>query len=139
MAGRERDFYRKMSDCSKAQRLTRVMRSEHWMNHAHGNMGADVAHPVPVLIHLVKMLVLRQIRIVQVEWQWVRQLIGKLLKRRCPVRLGLVCVELCKRPPDTVIAKHATHGRNVKIIARGIALKRQHGLDPEHFLLGRNS
>ena len=45
--------------------------SQHWMNHVNGNMGTDVAHPVPVLILFVKMLVLRQICIVQVEWQRV--------------------------------------------------------------------
>ena len=89
-------------------------------------MGADVSHHAPILILFVKMLVLRQIRVVQVKGQWVGKLVGKLLKRRRPVRLRVICVKLHKSAPDALISQHAAHGRDVKIIARGIALQCQH-------------
>ena len=51
--------------------LARAEGSQHWVNHVNSNVGTNVAHPVPVLIHLVKMLILRQVHVVQVERQRV--------------------------------------------------------------------
>ena len=86
--------------------------SQHWMNHANRNMGADVSHHIPILILFIKVLVLRQVRFIQVEGQWIGKLIGKLLKRRRPVRLGIICVEFHKkaqsaRPPRSMMSSIA--------------------------------
>ena len=55
---------------------------QHWVYHANGDVGADVTHMVPILILFIKMLVLRQVRIVQIERKRIGKLIGKLLKRQ---------------------------------------------------------
>ena len=111
---------------------------QHWVYHANGDMGADVTHMVPILILFFKMLVLRQVRIVQIEWKRIGKLIGKLLKRRSPIRLRVVSVEFRQCVSHAIIAQHATHRGNIKIIPRSIALQHEYGLDPEHLFFCRD-
>ena len=109
------------------------------MYHADRNVGTDVAHAIPILIPFVKMLVLRQVRIVQIEWKRIGKLVGKLLKRRRAIRLGIIGIKFRQCIPNAVVAQHAAHRRNVKIIPRRVTLQRQYGLDPEHLFFRRDS
>ena len=91
------------------------------MNDVNCNVRTNTTHMVPVLILTIKVLVLRQIRLVQVVWKRIGQLVGKLLKWRCAVGLRIVAVELHKRFPDTVIPQHSAHGGEIQVVTRRIA------------------
>ena len=111
---------------------------QHLVDDGNSYVCANVSHMIPVLILCVKMLVLRQIRLVQIVRKRVRQLVGQLLKGRCSVGLGIVSIEFRKSLFYTVITQHRAQGGKIEIVACGIALQRKHRLDPEHLTFGGN-
>ena len=54
---------------------------QHLVDDGNGYVRANVTHMIPVLILHIKMLVLRQVHLVQIVWKRIGQLVGKLLKR----------------------------------------------------------